>query len=77
MSQMDFFFAAVLGDDERGLIKDVISESAESILLVAFVGDRGVGKMLHTAMLSFSAESTNPNRDVCNAVHSVFCEGKR
>ncbi|TPP54442.1 hypothetical protein CGC21_23005 [Leishmania donovani] len=70
MSQMDVF-VAVLGDDERRLIKDVISESAESILLLVCVGDGGVRKTLRKAMLYFSAQSIDPNRDVCKAFHTA------
>lgn len=91
MAQTDFFVAVsgdaeraarfgaecrFRSDDEQGLIKEVIGQSAESILLLAFVEDSAVGKALCKAMFSFFAESINPNPDVYTQFKVSFVEEK-
>lgn len=62
--------------DENSLIKDVISQSAESIILLAFVDDSSLGKELCKAMFSFFAESISPSKDVYTHFKVSFVEEK-
>jgi hypothetical protein len=65
-----------ISNDEQSLIKEVISQSAESILVLAFVEDKCVGKALCKAMFSFFAESINPSKDVYTQFKVSFVEEK-
>ncbi|KPI86548.1 hypothetical protein ABL78_4371 [Leptomonas seymouri] len=60
--------------DEQNVIKKVVSQSAESILLLAFVGENSFGKALCKAMFSFFAESVDPSKDVYTQFKVSFVE---
>ncbi|KAK7195058.1 hypothetical protein NESM_000428600 [Novymonas esmeraldas] len=91
MSQTDFFVAVsgnaeragrfgehcrFRSDDEPRLIKDVIQDGSESLLLLAFVEDSGIGKALCKAMFSFFAESVKSPEEVYTQFKVSFVEEK-
>lgn len=91
MSSTDFFVAVsgeqeraapfgaecrFISHDEQSLIKDVINQSTESVLLLAFVEDKSIGKALCKAMFSFFAESISPSRDVYTQFKVSFVDEK-
>ncbi|KPA85062.1 hypothetical protein ABB37_01479 [Leptomonas pyrrhocoris] len=62
--------------DEQSVVKDVLNQSAERILLLAFVVDKSVGKALCRAMFTYFAECIDPSKNVYVQFNVSFVEEK-